>query len=94
MAIRTKEELLDKIASILDGRDDDVSMEILEDVSDTFDALSSTSGEDWKVKYEENDREWRDRYKKRFLQPKEQDELQEMTEEKKALRYEELFKED
>lgn len=68
MAIRTKEELLTMIRDNVENGDTLVS--IIEDVSDTIDDYESRNdGENWKEKYEENDKEWREKYISRFFSP-------------------------
>ena len=68
MAIRTKEELLTMIRDNVENGDTLVS--IIEDVSDTIDDYESRNdGENWKEKYEENDKEWREKYISRFFNP-------------------------
>lgn len=68
MAIRTKDELLTMIRDNVENGDTLVS--IIEDVSDTIDDYESRSdGENWKEKYEENDKEWREKYISRFFNP-------------------------
>lgn len=67
MAIRTKEELLSKLSVFTDGREDDETLEFVEDITDTLNNLEENSGIEWKEKYEENDREWRKKYKERFF---------------------------
>lgn len=69
MAVRTKEELLSAISAIIGDNTDDSSLSLLEDVKDTYEGLSSSSNEDWKAKFEENDKAWRQKYKERFLGP-------------------------
>ena len=71
MAARKKEELLETITKIIGDRTDDDSLTILEDVSDTLDELSKVNVEDWKTKYEENDKAWREKYKARFMKSEE-----------------------
>ena len=42
----------------------------LEDMTDTYNDLenrASTDAENWKKKYEDNDRSWREKYKHRFF---------------------------
>lgn len=74
MAIRTKEELLTMIRDNVP--ESDTLVTIIEDVSDTIDDYESRNdGENWKEKYEENDKEWREKYISRFFNP-------DMTEEK------------
>jgi hypothetical protein len=68
MAVRTKEELLESIKGLLADDTSDESIALLEDVTDTFDEQKSkTDTEDWKKKYEDNDREWRQKYRDRFF---------------------------
>lgn len=67
MAILTKEELLQAVQSKLTSDDDDLTL--LENITDTLNQLASNESEDWKAKYEENDKQWRERYKARFSEP-------------------------
>lgn len=67
MAILTKDELLKAIQDKLTTSDDDLT--ILENITDTINSLSSKENEDWKKKFEDNDKAWRERYKARFSQP-------------------------
>lgn len=68
MAVRTKEELLESIKGLLADDTSDESIALLEDVTDTFDEQKTkTDTEDWKKKYEDNDREWRQKYRDRFF---------------------------
>ena len=69
MAVLSKDEFNSKLQSLIGDRNDDESLEIIEDFNDTFDSFSETSDtEEWKQKYEENDKMWRDKYKKRFFE--------------------------
>lgn len=63
MAKKTLEELKKAANEIIGDRADDVALAFLEDLHDSF----SEGGEDWKLKYEENDAAWRKRYKDRFM---------------------------
>ena len=68
MAVKSKEELLDSIKGLLADDTSDESIALLEDIADSFDAQKTeTETEDWKKKYEENDREWRQKYRDRFF---------------------------
>lgn len=68
MAVKSKEELLESIKGLLADDTSDASIALLEDITDSFDAQkTSTETEDWKKKYEENDREWRQKYRDRFF---------------------------
>lgn len=94
MAVRTTQEIIDALKESFGESPDDTQLAMLEDVSDTFTDLNEKSGEDWKTKYEENDKAWRKRYTERFSgkvgsvpNPPEYD-----IEPPKQLTYESLFK--
>lgn len=61
MAKKTFAELMDAIKAYTADRDDDETLTLMEDVSDTLDKET-----DWKAKYDENDKAWRAKYKERF----------------------------
>lgn len=69
MAVRTTEEILESIKTRVGDSTEDADLEFLEDVTDTLsDLKSKTEGqEDWKTKYEENDKQWREKYRDRFF---------------------------
>lgn len=70
MAVRNKEEILEAIKTRVGEQTDDETISFLEDVSDTFTDLETRANgdcEDWKTKYEENDKMWRERYTTRFF---------------------------
>lgn len=89
MPVVERDELIQRITSVLSDPESDDSLSLIEDVTDTLDARES---DDWKTKYEENDAAWRKRYKERFLKKpdKEPDIEEEEKEEKKT--YDDLFK--
>lgn len=91
MAVRTRDELIMAVNAIIGETPDDSGLSLLEDISDTFASYSNT--EDWKTKYEENDAEWRKRYKERFEGKKVI--LEEMEDDvpKEKTKFEELFEE-
>lgn len=93
MAKLSKDELIEKIKKYVGDRTDDETIEIIEDISDSID---SSDADEWKQKYEENDKMWRDKYISRFLEKKE-DELDtptEQEEEKEYNSFEDLFEEE
>lgn len=94
MAKLSKDELIEKIKKYVGDRTDDETIEIIEDISDSID---SSDVDEWKQKYEENDKMWRDKYISRFLEKKE-DELDTPTEheeeEKEYNSFEDLFEEE
>lgn len=94
MAKLSKDELIEKVRKYVGDRKDDETIEIIEDISDSID---SSEADEWKQKYEENDKMWRDKYISRFVEKKE-DELDTPTEhdeeEKEYNSFEDLFEEE
>ena len=94
MAKLSKDELIEKVRKYVGDRKDDDTIEIIEDISDSID---SSEAEDWKKKYEENDKMWRDKYISRFVEKKE-DEPDTPTEhdeeEKEYNSFDDLFEEE
>lgn len=68
MAILSKDEFLSRINERIGEDNSDEAIAFMEDMSDTYDDMSSrlSDSTDWKKKYEENDKAWRDKYKERF----------------------------
>ena len=91
MAVRTRDELITAVNVIIGDTPDDNGLSLLEDISDTFASYDDT--EDWKTKYEENDAEWRKRYKERFEGKKVVVEEIEDDTPKEKTKFEELFEE-
>lgn len=94
MAKLSKDELIEKVRKYIGDRKDDDTIEIIEDISDSID---SSEADEWKKKYEENDKMWRDKYISRFVEKKE-DEPDTPTEhdeeEKEYNSFEDLFEEE
>lgn len=65
--IKTKEEILNSIKEILKDDTSDSALSLIEDLSDTLDNAKTSDETDWKTKYEENDAQWRQRYRDRFF---------------------------
>lgn len=91
MAVKTKDELLSSINE-LEGIEDDRLIGLLEDIGDTFDSFSD--GENWKKKYEENDAQWKQKYRDRFFNNTKDEPEELKPEEPKVLTFESLFKTD
>lgn len=68
MSVRNKEEILEAIRGRMSDTPSDEDISFLEDVADTLSDYETRLGEDWKTKYEENDRAWRDKYTTRFFE--------------------------
>lgn len=69
MAIKTKDELLATINGMNGENVSDEVLALIEDISDTLDDYESRTSDNtnWRNKYEENDKEWRQKYRDRFL---------------------------
>ncbi len=70
MAILSKEDFLKKVNDALGSRADEEAINFLEDMADTYNGLEAKSkgtGEDWQQKYEENDKAWQMKYRRRFM---------------------------
>ena len=91
MAKLSKDELIEKVKKYVGDRTDDETIEIIEDITDSID---TSDADEWRRKYEENDKMWRDKYVSRFFDKKEED-LETPTEheeeEKEYNSYEDLF---
>ena len=99
--IKSKEELIEEIRAVVDDDTSDNVIALIENVSDTMTELETSDGEEWKQKFEENDKMWREKYISRFTEgtteptaeaepttePKEDDEEKEKT-------FEDLFEEE
>ena len=95
--VRTKEEILNLVKDILKDDTSDSALSLVEDLSDTLDNNVTPGDEtDWKTKYEENDAQWRQRYRDRFFSKPAQEEeepddpVPEVTNEPKT--FSDLFK--
>lgn len=91
MAKLSKDELIEKIKKYVGDRTDDETIEIIEDITDSIDA---SDADEWKRKYEENDKMWRDKYVSRFFDKKEEyieTPTEHEEEEKEYNSYEDLF---
>ena len=85
MSIKSKEELLNGAKAIFGDSETDEVLEFLGDITDTLADYENkvNDNEDWKKKYEENDRNWRKKYKERFFssnEPKPDDTLDDLNE--------------
>lgn len=69
MAIKTKEELLNSIKTILADNSSDEVLSLYEDISDTIDASAGATDKiaDLQKKYDDNDKMWREKYRNRFF---------------------------
>lgn len=95
MAIKTKAELLELVKARIGDDTSDEALAIIEDVTDTLDDYETRVADagDWKARYEQNDADWRKKYKERFFAPTEEPEENDEPEEAEEKRtFEDLFK--
>lgn len=92
MAVLSFDELIAKIKTKIGEDTSDESIELLEDVTDTFNA--NNDGEDWKTKYEENDKEWRKKCIRPLSGSDGNEQEEEEGEEEEKTTFEDLFKEE
>lgn len=95
---RTLEELLTAVNTVLGDNTSDEALGLIEDISDSFTPYNGGEDMDWKSKYDELDKSWRQRYKDRFLKGGELEEPEETHEEPDGdevpKTFENLFKEE
>lgn len=103
MAVVTRDELMERIRSRIGEDTSDEALALIEDFTDTFTDLETRSGEDWKSKYDELDKTWREKYKARFFQKPDdketdpedikEDNEEDLKDESKEKSFDELFTE-
>lgn len=99
MAILNRDEYFERISTIIGDRNDDDSVAFVEDFTDTYNDLANRAtgdGIDWKEKYNELDKSWKERYKNRFFSgnggnPNVGYPNEEQEEEKKEITIDDLF---
>lgn len=67
MAVRTRDEIMEAIKRRIGDDTSDEALSMIEDVNDTFADYETRASEDWKSKYDDLDKSWRQRYKERFF---------------------------
>lgn len=97
MAIKSREDLLKSLNTLIGDNSTDENLAILEDVSDTLKDYEEKTADqtDWKTKYEQNDAEWRKKYKERFLSGEtiKDEQEEDVKKDSKSLTFDSLFKE-
>ena len=93
MSIRSIDDIMAAVRARVGEDTSDEALAFVEDVADTLASLSSA--EDWKRKYEQNDAEWRQKYRDRFFNPdKPAEDPEPALEEQENLTFDNLFKEE
>lgn len=67
--VKSRDEILEIIRARVGDDNSDETLSFIEDITDTMNDYESrlSDSTDWKTKYEENDKNWRERYKERFF---------------------------
>ena len=94
MAKLSKDKLIEKVKKYVGDKTDDATIEIIEDITDSID---TSDADEWRKKYEENDKMWRDKYISRFSDKKKEDlepPSKNEEEEKEYNSYDDLFEEE
>lgn len=97
MAIKSREELLKSLNTLIGDNSTDENLAILEDVTDTLKDYESKTADqtDWKTKYEQNDADWRKKYRERFTSGEEikKEQKEDVEDDSKPRTFDSLFKE-
>lgn len=97
MAIRSREDLLKSLTNLIGDNSTDENLAILEDVTDTLKDYEEKTADqtDWKTKYEQNDADWRKKYKERFLSGEtiKDEQEEDVKKDSEPLTFDSLFKE-
>ena len=70
MAVLSHDDFMNAVKSLAGNNADDSTLTMIENFTDTFNDLETRASDttDWKAKYEQNDNEWREKYKARFFE--------------------------
>lgn len=99
MAVVGKADLLATLQSILGERDDTEAIGFIENLTDTVTDYESKTADqtDWRTKFEENDKEWKRKYKERFFSSEAEEIIEEQKEDViddgKEITFDDLFQE-
>lgn len=89
MSVKSIDEILNAVKERIGDDTSDSAISFVEDISDTFNSLSEQ--ENWKQKYEQNDSEWRKKYRDRFLSGESSSDGDDSGDTNEPLTYEKLF---
>lgn len=103
MAVLSHDDFMNAVKGLAGDSADDSTLTMIENFTDTFNDLEARVNDttDWKTKYEQNDNEWREKYKSRFFEGKEgtdsneviRDQKKDITDDSKDISFDDLFKE-
>lgn len=89
MSVKSIDEILNAVKERIGDDTSDSAISFVEDISDTLNSLSEQ--ENWRQKYEQNDSEWRKKYRDRFLSGESSSDDDDSGDENEPLTYEKLF---
>lgn len=97
MAVLSHDDFMSAVKGLAGDNADDSTLTMIENFTDTFNDLETRASDttDWKAKYEQNDNEWREKYKARFFEGKEGTDptKEDITDDSKDISFDDLFKE-
>ena len=103
MAVLSHDDFMDAVKGLAGDNADDNTLAMIENFTDTFNELETRAKDttDWKAKYEQNDNEWREKYKARFFEGSEdtdpetviKGQKEDITDDGKEISFDDLFKE-
>lgn len=97
MAIKSRDELLKSLNALIGDNSTDENLAILEDVTDTLKDYEEKTADqtEWKTKYEQNDADWRKKYRERFMSGEiiKEEQEEDVEKDSKPLTFDSLFKE-
>ena len=102
MAVLTREQFMEKLNTLTDGKTDDDTLSMIQDFSDTFNSLEEKEDveavrEEYEEKLKTLDDTWRNKYRDAFFngaEEKKDEEEEEEEEKEEPHKYEDLFKEE
>nr|DAW20214.1 MAG TPA: hypothetical protein [Caudoviricetes sp.] len=103
MAVLSHDDFMKAVRGLAGDNADDNTLTMIENFTDTFNDLETRANDttDWKSKYEQNDNEWREKYKARFFKgdagttPTDvmRDQKEDIIDDDKDISFDDLFKE-
>ena len=103
MAVLSHDDFMNAVKGLAGDNADDNTLTMIENFTDTYNDLETRASDttDWKAKYEQNDNEWREKYKARFFEGKEgtdpnevmREQKEDITDDSKNISFDDLFKE-
>ena len=95
--VLTRDEFFAIINKRAGENTDDESLKFIEDMTDTYNSLVADRNiEEWEKKYNDLDAEWRERYRRRFFEGKEDivdENREDVKDESEPSTFDELFEE-